>query len=175
MAPGAMLGAMHDLTIYLAGPDVFRPDALTHGQALKALCAEFGHRGLYPLDHTVPEGLKGAAAARWICQANCALIRQADVVLANLHDFRGHEPDSGTAFEVGYAAALGKPVWAYLADTRPLRLQLGGAQDAQGWTVEDFGLPRNLMLAASATLVSGDARAALVALQAAAQARPTRD
>lgn len=47
-----MLGAMPGLTIYLAGPDVFRPDALTHGQNLKALCAEFGHRGLYPLDNT---------------------------------------------------------------------------------------------------------------------------
>jgi len=164
-----MLGAMHGLSIYLAGPDVFRPDALAHGQALKALCAEYGHRGLYPLDHALPEGLQGTAAARWICQANCALIRQADVVLANLNDFRGHEPDSGTAFELGFAAALRKPVWAYLADTRPLRAQLGGAQDAQGWTVEDFGLPRNLMLAASATLVAGDARAALAAMAAQAQ------
>lgn len=169
-----MLGAMDGMTIYLAGPDVFRPDALAHGQALKALCAEFGHRGLYPLDHALPAGLAGAEAARWICEANCALIRQADVVLANLNDFRGQEPDSGTAFELGFATALGKPVWAYLADTRSLRQQLGGAQDPQGWTVEDFGLPRNLMLAASATLVQGDARAALIALQAAGEAGPPR-
>ena len=28
--------------IYLAGPDVFRPDAEAHGETLKALCAEFG-------------------------------------------------------------------------------------------------------------------------------------
>lgn len=164
-----MLGPMHGLSIYLAGPDVFRPDALAHGQRLKSLCAEFGHRGLYPLDHALPDGLHGAEAARWICQANCALIRQAEVVLANLNDFRGHEPDSGTAFELGFAAALGKPVWAFLADIRPLRAQLGGAQDALGWTVEDFGLPRNLMLATSARLVQGDARAALAALSAAAQ------
>ena len=152
------------LTIYLAGFDVFRPDALAHGERLKAWCAQAGHRGLYPLDHALPEGLSGAAAARWIYQANCGLIRQADAVLANLNDFRGHEPDSGTAFEVGFAAALGKPVVGYLDDDRPLRAQLGGAHDAQGLLVEDFGLARNLMLACAATLVRGDARAALQAL-----------
>ena len=37
-------------------------------------------------------------------------------MLANLEPFRGSEPDSGTAFEVGYALALGKPVYAYLSD-----------------------------------------------------------
>lgn len=160
-----MLGAMPRLKIYLAGPDVFRPDAPAHGEWLKALCAEFGHTGLYPLDHALPAGLSGPAAAHWICQANLALIREADAVLANLNDFRGDEPDSGTAFEVGYAVALGKPVWAYLDDTLPLRTQLGGPHDKLGWTVEDFGLPRNLMLATTAHLVQGDARAALVALR----------
>ncbi len=152
------------LTIYLAGFDVFRPDARAHGERLKAWCAQAGHRGLYPLDHALPEGLSGAAAARWIYQANCGLIRQADAVLANLNDFRGHEPDSGTAFEVGFAAALGKPVVGYLDDDRPLRAQLGATHDAQGLLVEDFGLARNLMLACAATLVRGDARAALQAL-----------
>jgi nucleoside 2-deoxyribosyltransferase len=152
------------LTIYLAGFDVFLPDALAQGERLKALCARHGHTGLYPLDHALPPGLGGVAAARWIYQANCALIRRADVVLANLNDFRGHEPDSGTAFEVGYAAALGKPVVGYLDDDRPLRAQLGGSHDAQGLLVEDFGLPRNLMLAGAATLVRGDAWAGLQAL-----------
>ncbi|MEO8296554.1 MAG: nucleoside 2-deoxyribosyltransferase [Burkholderiales bacterium] len=150
--------------LYLAGFDVFRSDARDQGERLKALCAAFGHEGLFPLDNDLPTGLQGPAAARWIFEANIALIRRADAVLANLNDFRGHEPDSGTAFEVGYAAALGKPVWAYLGDGRPLRQQLGGATDAQGFSVEDFGLPRNLMLACAATLVMGDAAAALAAM-----------
>lgn len=152
------------LTIYLAGFDVFRPDAVAHGERLKALCARHGHRGLYPLDHHLPPGLAGPAAARWIYDANCALIRQADAVLANLNNFRGFEPDSGTAFELGYAAALGKAVVGYLDDGRSLRQQLGTTHDAQGFEVEDFGLPRNLMLACGATLVQGDAAAALAAL-----------
>ena len=152
------------LTIYLAGFDVFRPDAVAHGERLKALCAQAGHRGFYPLDHALPAGPTRPAAARWIYQSNCALIRQADAVLANLNNFRGHEPDSGTAFEVGYAAALGKPVVGYIDDARPLREQLGATLDALGYEVEDFGLARNLMLACGATLVQGDAEAALALL-----------
>lgn len=151
-------------TVYLAGFDVFRPDALAQGERLKALCAEQGWVGLYPLDNALPAGLMGAAAARWIYEANLGLIRQADAVLANLNNFRGAEPDSGTAFEVGFATALGKPVVGYLDDGRPLRAQLGGATDDAGCTVEDFDLPRNLMLACAAHLVVGDARAGLAAL-----------
>ncbi|MBK7616154.1 MAG: nucleoside 2-deoxyribosyltransferase [Burkholderiales bacterium] len=152
------------LKIYLAGFDVFRPDAIAHGERLKALCAQAGHRGMYPLDATLPQGLSGLAAARWIYESNCTIIRQADAVLANLNNFRGGEPDSGTAFEVGYAAALGKPVVGYLGDARPLREQLGTARDDQGFEVEDFGLARNLMLACGATLVRGDAAAGLARL-----------
>ena len=161
-------------TLYLAGFDVFRPDAVAHGERLKALCAEFGHLGLFPLDNAAPPALQGSARARWIYRANLALIHQADALLANLNNFRGLEPDSGTAFEVGYAAALGKAVWAYTDDMRPLVDQVphlpngqGAVVDAQGYTVEDFGWPRNLMLCAAATLVQGDARAALQAMGAA--------
>lgn len=145
------------LTIYLAGFDVFRLDARAHGERLKALCAEHGHQGLYPLDNELPAGLAGAEAAQWIYEANLGLIRQADAVVANLNNFRGLEPDSGTAFEVGFAVALGKPVWCYLEDHRPLHQQVlcteaakGHYVDAKQLTVENFGLPRNLMLACAA-------------------------
>ncbi|WP_374585795.1 nucleoside 2-deoxyribosyltransferase [Ideonella dechloratans] len=163
---------MHAPTVYLAGFDVFRPDAVSQGERLKACCAAQGWQGLYPLDNALPEGLQGLAAARWICEANLALIRRADAVLANLNHFRGAEPDSGTAFEVGFAVALGKPVVGYLDDGRTLREQLGGAQDADGLTVEDFGLPLNLMLACTAHLVVGDARAGLQALSYRFRNRP---
>ncbi len=152
-------------TVYLAGFDVFRADALAHGAWLKLQCRNHGFEGLYPLDNQAPAGLPGRALAQWIYEANTALIRQADAVMANLNAFRGAEPDSGTAFEVGYAVALGKPVWAHTdhADSLVQRLAVAQADDpprhvdAQGYTVEDFGLSLNLMLACSATVVSGDA------------------
>ncbi len=151
--------------IYLAGFDVFRPDARQWGETLKVLCSKYGFEGLYPLDNIPPRSLNGPELALWIYRANIALIRQADLVMANLNAFRGAEPDSGTVFEVGYATALGKPVWAYTSDGRPLVQQAaairqpGGGQyiDTQGYTVEDFGLNLNLMIASSARVVVGTA------------------
>ncbi|MCZ8383243.1 nucleoside 2-deoxyribosyltransferase [Achromobacter xylosoxidans] len=152
--------------VYLAGFDVFLPDAVAHGERLKALAAAHGFEGLYPLDNTLPAGLAGVALAQWIYQANVAMIQRADLVMANLNSFRGAEPDSGTAFEVGYAIALGKPVWGYTSQAGSVREQVAvgvaaddaaRAVDAQGYTVEDFGLNLNLMLACSARIVVGDA------------------
>jgi len=150
--------------IYLAGPDVFRPDAVEHGHKLKVLCESFGFEGLYPLDNHAPAGLGKQELAHWICQANLALIRQSGAVMANLNAFRGHEPDSGTVFEVGFAIAMNKPVWVYTNDGRSLVEQVAVGQeqdrhlDLQGFTVEDFTLNLNLMIACSTRVVVGDAR-----------------
>ena len=150
-------------SIYLAGFDVFRTDAVEHGKSLKQICERYGFEGLYPLDNALPPDLTGGEAARWIYEQNIGLIRDADFVVANLNAFRGLEPDSGTAFEVGFAIALDKPVWGYLDSAQPIvdqvphrRNDKGVAIDRDGFTVEDFGLPRNLMLACSSTLVVGN-------------------
>ncbi len=159
-------------SIYLAGPDVFRPDANAHGASLKQLCAQYGFEGLFPLDQSVPPHITSAAdQAHWIYRANIGLIRRADAVLANLDFFRGPEPDSGTCFEAGYAIALGKPVYGYLPERgsfaerirqrHPDAIGPGGEVDAAGWAVEEFGLPLNLMLAVPAPLIVGGAEQAL--------------
>lgn len=166
-------------TIYLAGFDVFRKDALAWGEHLKALCAAHGFTGLYPLDKSAPQGLSGPDTARWIYDANIVLLRRADMVMANLDDFRGPgEPDSGTAFEVGFAAALQKPVWGYSSDMGTLRERAtvvideeGRPLDARGFVVEDFGLGKNLMLACSVKLVQGGAAECLAAMAAADRRR----
>lgn len=157
--------------VYLAGFDVFRADAVSYGESLKALCESHGFTGLYPLDNAAPQDLSGRALAEWIYQANIALVEQSDCVMANLNPFRGLEPDSGTVFEVGYAVAKGKPVWVYTSENRSLLEQAGVRRqndqviDAQGYTVEDFGMSLNLMIACSARVVYGDARACLMAMQ----------
>lgn len=166
----ARLGAQ--MNLYLAGFDVFRPDAVAYGERLKQLCQQHGFTGLFPLDNETPAGLEGPALAQWICQANLARIDQADLVMANVNPFRGMEPDSGTVFEMGYAHAKGKPVWAYTDMDESLIDQLGAEWDAplsrhsdlQGYTVEDFNLPLNLMLACTARIVIGDAQACLQAI-----------
>lgn len=155
--------------VYLAGFDVFRADAIEHGRYLKTLCDQHGLEGLYPFDNEVPQGLRPEEAAAVICNANIAMIKRCDAVLANLNPFRGAEPDSGTAFEVGMAVALGKPVWAYFSANGSLREQLAhdaAGFDGQGFQVEDFGLPRNLMLACTWAGNSETAEQAVKALAA---------
>src|SRR5690606_10655291 len=159
-------------SLYLAGPDVFRPDATRRGQELKALCARHGFEGLFPLDQDVPADITDPAGqAAWIYRNNIALIERADAVLANLDFFRGPEPDSGTCFEVDYAVAKGKPVYGYIPEQGSLaqRIRLrhpqaiggDGLLDVHGWNIEEFGLPLNLMLSVPAPLVVGDAGVAL--------------
>lgn len=135
------------MKIYIAGPDVFEPDAVMIGEHKKALCALYGHEGLYPLDNECD-------AAAEIYKGNLALIDKADVIIADGNDFRG-ETDAGTAFEVGYGAAKGKRIFLYTADSRTLREKYGKT-DEKGRAVEDFGYPFNLMLAEAAQIVIGD-------------------
>lgn len=151
-------------SIYLAGFDVFRPDARAWGETLKMLCAKYGFDGHFPLDNRAPKSLQGAEMARWIYEANIDLLRRCDGVVGNVNPFRGAEPDSGTVFELGYAVAMGKPVWVYTDEKRSLVEQVavdrqfpgGPYTDTLGYTVEDFGHSLNLMIACSCTVVHGD-------------------
>lgn len=151
--------------IYLAGPAVFRPDAVEYGRWLKSRCAEAGFEGLYPLDNAVPPHITDPAEqGAWVYRANLALIQQCDLVLADLNFFRGAEPDSGTCFEVGYAVALGKPVYGHVLEKGSYAERISHrfpehfperGLDRDGLTVEEFELPLNLMLAVPTHLVHG--------------------
>lgn len=161
--------------LYLAGPDVFRPDAAEHGRRLVALCAEHGFTGIFPLDTSLPGDLRTPqAVARHIYAANVAHIDSCDAVVANLDFFRGPEPDSGTCFEVGYAVARGKPVIGYVPGDGSFAERIrrrhptavgAGNVDANGWELEEFGLPLNLMLAVPCRIVVGGFVAALKSLR----------
>ena len=139
--------------IYLAGPEVFLPNALEVGNAHKLLCKEYGYEGLFPLDNTISgSNLKEIAEA--IRLANQKMIQTCDIVIANLTPSRG--PESGTVWEVGFAQGLGKRVLAYSTDMRSLKektqsiLNLGDTNcDLEGMEIEDFGLTHNLMFAHS--------------------------
>ena len=122
--------------IYLAGPTVFQADADDAGARLVALCAEHGCEGLFPLDFD----LDGAMSARTIQAACLRELRTADGVVADLSPFRGPHADDGTAFELGFAHALGLPIWAYTTDTRPLIERIPGARSASGHVRDGTGL-----------------------------------
>lgn len=143
--------------IYLAGPEVFLPDARVIGAAKCRLCDEMGFEGLFPLDASLDLiGLAKPEAARRIALANEALMRSADAAIANLTPFRGPSMDAGTAYEVGFMRALGKPVLAYTnaagdyaARARIIKAAPQPAFDCDrpDVDIEDFGLVENLMIA----------------------------
>lgn len=162
-----------DSKIYLAGPDVFFPDAEARYTLLEALCQERGLVGMRPSDGGMSalhgeHGLSPYTLASRICEANIEHIKNCDAVVANMSPFRGAvEPDSGTVFEIGMAVALCKPVAVYLPQAdedmasrirahfgdRPMAGSPGLRVDAEyGMMVEDFGLPLNLMIACSASI-----------------------
>lgn len=127
------------LRLYLAGPEVFRPDAAAEGERLAALCREAGAEGLFPLH---ADGVD-------IRQACIDMIEEADALVANISPFRGIHMDPGTAFEVGYAEARGKPVFLWSDDLRSLveRIPAGAdGRDREGNFVEDGGRSENLMI-----------------------------
>ncbi len=150
------------MRVYIAGPDVFRPDAAHWANSVRTLLARYGYQALIPLDGE-------EVTATGIYHANIEMIRSADAVLANLNPFRGHEPDSGTCVEVGFAIAQGKPVIGYVSDGRALKDKLGQVGvdkplDTNGLHIENFELPLNLMLAIPCRIVVGDLDTAVAEL-----------
>lgn len=147
-------------TLYLAGPEVFLPDAREIGRRKQALCARHGFRGLYPLDNEL-NATAGEALDRLIYRANVAMIRAADAGIFNLSPFRGPSADAGTIFELGMMIGLGKPCFAYTNDGRTLLQRMQAQGDAiqdpttGAWTdhaahgIEDFGNSDNLMIDAA--------------------------
>lgn len=142
--------------IYLAGPEVFLPEAEALGQRKAALCAEAGFEGVFPLDQALDlSGLPKHEKARRIAITNEALMRSCDLLIANLSPFRGVSMDSGTAFEVGFMRALDRPVLGYTNCPRDYRARADahrargiGADDSDriDAAVEDFDLAENLMI-----------------------------
>jgi nucleoside 2-deoxyribosyltransferase len=146
--------------VYLAGPDVFLPDATAWMERKRAICAGYGLTGVSPLDDLADEPTEWAGLPDWrrIALRNEAHIRSCVAILANLTPFRGPSADVGTVYEVGFARGLGLRVFGYATVAaafldRTLSWIGGGRQgpdgswwDSDGLLVEQFGLFDNLMI-----------------------------
>jgi nucleoside 2-deoxyribosyltransferase len=157
--------------VYLAGPEVFLDDAVEAGAEKKALIEElsdeaewpFELKGLYPLDNEIPDFKPDPETGIRIYHANMAQIRQASAVLANMVRFRSPSMDVGTAFEMGVARGMNKPVFAYYeaepfygAPEEPglyvdrvaefYGMDEPPAEDPDGIGIENFGMADNLMM-----------------------------
>ena len=146
-------------TIYLAGPEVFLPNARALGERKKQICAKYGFEGHFPLDNELSlDGLAPREAGLLIGRMNQDLIRRCDAVVANVTPFRGPSADVGTVWEMGFAAGLGHSVSAYSNTVAPFfdrtvtfsgRTTVdadGTVRDSLCQAIENFALAANLMI-----------------------------
>lgn len=148
------------ITLYLAGPDVFVRDVPAVAAARKTVCARHGFRGVFPselvkLDTSRPPLAQGLAIYDALEQG----LRDCDAIVADMTPFRGPSMDVGTAFEIAYMRALGRPVFAYSTTGAPFAARVashfgdrtmrradGTLEGPDAFAIEEFGMHENLML-----------------------------
>lgn len=172
LATTASAAPAHRPKIYLGGPDVFYENPAKIAEMKKRLAAQYGFEGVFPLDNAIQAKATPQETGFAIFEANMALMRQCDLMIANMTPFRGPSMDVGTAFEMGFMSGLGKPVLAYTEDGRgftertteyvksrggKVEAKIGGLRDSDGLGLENFGFVDNLMLDGSVRR-SGSAR-----------------
>lgn len=146
----------------LAGPDRYMPRAEERYAEMKKICAEYGIEAISPADGFQQGDQDDVYKTAYnIFLNNVSHVENCDIVIADLNDFHGWEPDSDTAFECGMAFQLGKPMFGYMNDTRPMieRVPNLGAEheyrDACGCNAENFNYPLNLMFSSSMPIYEG--------------------
>jgi nucleoside 2-deoxyribosyltransferase len=149
--------------VYLAGPEVFLANAREIGARKRAVCERHGLVGVFPGDEEDTCDPAALPLAEWglaISRAMERVMRSCDAMIVNLTPFRGPSADVGSAYEMGFMRALGRPIFGYSNDTRSypdrvtafcsggIRMRSTGEhEDPDGMAIEPFGLHDNLMLA----------------------------
>jgi nucleoside 2-deoxyribosyltransferase len=148
------------MKVYLAGPDVFFPDAMAVGRRKKEICSRYGLTGFFPLDSGINEAadVTGVPPSMQIFRGCITMMEETGAIIANLTPFRGPSADAGTVLELGYMAARGKICAGYTnrRDGYAGRTECaagvapGGSglanRDREGHVIENFGLADNLMI-----------------------------
>ena len=171
-------------TVYLAGPAIHAEHAGGVSQEVRLLCEAAGFALSRPVPGVLTQSEPSEIMAREIYAERASRMRQADAAVIDMTPFRGPHCDPAAAFEAGFLAGLGKPVFAYMnvpseeeADLATRVESYVGAEagedgilrDVDGAEVEDFGLPESLMLWAESrrfyVIITPDPQADLTGLK----------
>jgi nucleoside 2-deoxyribosyltransferase len=135
-------------TVYLAGPDVFLPNAVSHAAKKVEICRRFGLLGLPPLNEELEAANPALDVWQSIYQKDVSMMERCDIIIANLTPFGGASADAGTLIEVGWFLGQGKPIFGYSNTSENfearMRRQLG--TEFSNFGIEGFHLPDNLMI-----------------------------
>lgn len=157
--------------IYLASLERYKAHGAEQLAAMKEICRQFGYEAVSPLDMapgvdkiTTDDPYIWAANVFDNCQQH---VRDCDIIIADLNDFRGYEISNDVGFECGMGFELGKALYGYmdhtdkLVDKIPHMGEAMEYRDQTGSNVEDFDYPANLMFACSMTIFQGDFRSVI--------------
>lgn len=157
-----------DVKLYLAGHEVFLIDAMEYAETQRRLCRQYGFIGLHPMDNNVDVSDSSYKTAVKIYRGNVNQIYACDIVVANCNPFRGVLMDDGTAYELGFGNALGKPSYGYVRSERSCKERMIGRDlaflsedlnlyiDSQHYLiVDEFGALINLMMQCGMTRHGG--------------------
>ena len=192
-SPGACVrepdsGAAHDAAdnrparrkplVYLSDTVRYEPDAESRYEEMKRVLGEMGFDAVSPCDPVpgteITDGDNDYTAAARLFDRWQQHVRDCDIILADLNDFRGYEVSTDVGFECGMAFQLGKKMYGYMGSTAPMieRVPHFGPgrefRDHTGSNVENFNYPLNLMFACSMEIAEGTYRdaAGLIGRQA---------
>lgn len=147
------------MKVYLAGPEVFLPNAREILDRKIALTRAAGLEPVAPGDLEIPAAPTKRQRGENIYRADERLMMSAGAIIANLTPFRGLHADAGTVFELGFMCGRGKPAFAYSNVDASHHARLlayyggqvvtdatGQARGPDGMLIEDFDMNENLML-----------------------------
>lgn len=152
--------------VYLSGFERYDANGEELFSAMKALCQECGLDAVSPLDWA--EGVEKIESENpYITASNLfdnfqQHVRDCDIIIANLNNYRGYEVNNDVGFECGMGFQLGKKLYGYMEDISPLihRIPHLGEEkefrDQTGSNVENFNYPANLMFGSSMKIFEGD-------------------
>lgn len=145
--------------VYLAGPEVFLPNAKEMLAVKADLVREAGFIPISPGDLEIPKADTRFEHGLNISAVDEKMMLEADAIIANLTPFRGVAADTGTTFELGFMCGQGKHVFAYTnvksnhfnrlmeqCDNSALPDDTGRYRADDGIAIENCDMIDNLML-----------------------------
>lgn len=130
------LEALDELNVYLAGPFFSENQIEIVKDLNKALKKnETIGKVFVPMEHQMNDGDLVEFTSPWakaVAMNDYKHVREADIIVA-IVDFDGQDMDSGTAAEIGYAYAIGRPVFLYHAKNHDMMVNLMATEVAKAY------------------------------------------
>ena len=130
------LEALDGLNVYLAGPFFSENQIEIVKDLNKALKKnETIGKVFVPMEHQMNDGDLVEFTSPWakaVAMNDYKNVRESDIVVA-IVDFDGQDMDSGTAAEIGYAYAIGRPVFLYHAKNHDMMVNLMATEVAKAY------------------------------------------